>query len=181
MKYNTFRAIIVEIKEMLAVVLIVIFMMTFLISQNRIPSGSMIPTLNIEDRLFVSMIPYYYRSPIRGEIVVFDGPDGHKWIKRVVGLPNEVIDIQNGNIYINGERLDETAYLNEEGISALNPIISTQISFPYTIPEGHYFLLGDNRLESNDCRYIGPIAEEKITGKAVYRIYPFDEMGSLAS
>ena len=168
-------------KEIVIVVFSVVFIMTFVMSQNKIPSGSMIPTLNIRDRLLVSMLPYYYGSPNRGEIVVFNGPDGNKWIKRVIGLPGETIDIQEGNIYINGIALDEAAYIGEAGISALNPTLYTEISYPYTIPEGYYFLLGDNRLESYDCRYIGPIAESDITGKAIYRIYPFNEMGSLIS
>lgn len=154
-----------------------IWIMTFIVSQNKIPSGSMIPNLNIGDRLFVSMLPYYYRLPERNEVVVFKGVDGKKWIKRVVGLPGEVIDIVEGDIYINGQYLDESAYLDEKGISALNPVVDSEISFPYIIPEGYYFLMGDNRLESYDCRYFGPIEEEEITGKALYRIYPFSMRG----
>lgn len=176
MNGKALKSLIVEIKEVIIVVFLVVFVMTFVMSQNKIPSGSMIPTLNIDDRLIVSMIPYYYRSPKRGEIVVFNGPDGNKWIKRVVGLPGETIDIQDGNIYIDGEALDESAYLSEDGISNLNPILSTVVSYPYTIPESYYFLLGDNRLESNDCRYIGPIQENEITGKAMYKVYPFNEI-----
>lgn len=181
MQCKLFKAILVEIKEIIIVIFVVIFIMTFIISQNTIPSGSMIPTLNIKDRLLVSMLPYYYRSPERGEMVVFNGPDGQKWIKRVVGLPGETVDIKEGNIYIDGERLDESLYLQEEGISEPNPILTSAINYPYTIPDGHYFLLGDNRLESYDCRYIGVIPEEEITGKAIYRIYPFKDMGRLKS
>ena len=127
----------------------------------------------------VSMLPYYYRSPKRGEIVVFDGPDGEKWIKRVIGLPGEVIDIIEGNIYIDGKALDESVYLNEAGISSLNPVLTTVVTYPYTIPENHYFLLGDNRLESKDCRYFGPVPEEDISGMAVYKIYPFSQAGKI--
>ena len=179
MKCNAFKTMIVEIKEIIIVIFVAVFVMTFIMSQNKIPSGSMIPTLNVQDRLLVSMLPYYYRSPERGEVVVFNGPDGNKWIKRVIGLPGETIDIKEGNIYINGAILDETAYLDEVGISELNPILETTVSYPYMIPEGQYFLLGDNRLESYDCRYIGSIEEEEITGKAIWKIYPFNNMGSL--
>ena len=179
MRHHRVKTILTEIKDIVILIFIVVFLMTFVMSQNKIPSGSMLPTLNIKDRLLVSMLPYYYRSPKRGEMVVFNGPDGANWIKRVVGLPGEVIDIQDGNVYINGEYLDESYYLPEEGISALNPILDTVVTYPYTIPEGYYFLLGDNRLESYDCRYIGAIQEEKITGKAIYRIYPFDQIGKL--
>ncbi|MBQ1274052.1 MAG: signal peptidase I [Cellulosilyticum sp.] len=181
MHYSRVKVVLVEIKEMIIVIFLVVFMMTFVISQNAIPSGSMIPTLNIKDRLIVSMLPYYYRSPQRGEMVVFNGPDGEKWIKRVIGLPGETVDIKEGNIYINGEPLDESSYLPEEGVSDPNPILTPAMTYPYVIPEGCYFLLGDNRLESYDCRYIGVIPEEEITGKAIYRIYPFKDMGSLSS
>ncbi|MBE6023638.1 MAG: signal peptidase I [Cellulosilyticum sp.] len=179
MKYSILKNFLIEIREIVIVVFTVAFIMTFIISQNKIPSGSMIPTLKVQDRLLVSMLPYYYRGPNRGEIVVFNGPDGNKWIKRVIGLPGETIDIQEGNIYINGSLFDESKYLNEQAISTLNPTLSTKISYPYTIPEDSYFLLGDNRLESYDCRYIGAIREEEITGKAFYRIYPFRSIGQL--
>lgn len=181
MKLETSKRILIEIKELLVFFLSAILVLTFIISQNKIPSGSMIPTLNINDRILVSMIPYYYRSPQRGEMVVFNGPNGFKWIKRVVGLPGETIDIQDGKVYIDGSPLDESAYLEEQDISGLNPTLETVVSYPYTIPKGQYFLLGDNRLESYDCRYIGPIEEKDITGKAVYRVYPFDNIGALAS
>ena len=179
MTHHTLKMILIEIKEIAIAIFGVVFFMTFVMSQNKIPSGSMIPTLNVEDRLVVSMLPYYYRAPKRGEMVVFNGPDQEKWIKRVIGLPGEVVDIQDGNIYIDGKLLDESAYLAEAHISTLNPILDTQISYPYSIPEESYFLLGDNRLESYDCRYIGAIDEEEITGKAIYRIYPFSQMGKL--
>lgn len=173
------KKIIVEVKEIVMPVFAVILFMTFIVSQNKIPSPSMVDTLRIGDRLLVSRLPFYYRSPERGEIVVFDGPDGKPWIKRVVGMPGEVIDIKEGNIYINGTYFDESAYLHEEGISALNPYEPTVVQYPYTVPEGHYFLMGDNRLESKDCRYIGAIADGDITGKALFKVYPFTEMGLL--
>lgn len=164
---------IIEIKDSAAVLFLVVFVMVFMVSQNKISSGSMLPTLHIKDRIMVSMVPYYYRSPKRGEIVVFNGPNHEKWVKRVIGLPGETIDIIKGNVYINGKILDESKYLYEEGISSLNPVLSTVVTYPYRIPEGFYFLLGDNRLESNDCRYMGAIAETEITGKVLCRIYPF--------
>ena len=179
MDVTSIKKIIVEVKEILLPLLVVILFMTFIISQNKIPTPSMVDTLRIGDRLLVSRIPFYYRSPQRGEIVVFNGPDGNPWIKRVVGMPGEVIDIKEGNIYINGTYFDETAYLQEKGVSELSPIEPTVVVYPYTVPKGHYFLLGDNRLESKDCRYIGAIADEEITGKALFKVYPLNQMGVL--
>lgn len=179
MRVTSAKKIIVEVKEIVILILAVMLFMTFIISQNKIPSPSMVETLHIGDRLLVSRIPFYYRTPERGEIVVFNGPDGKPWIKRVVGMPGEVIDIKDGNIYINGTYFDESAYLQEMGISALNPYEATIVQYPYTVPEGHYFLMGDNRLESKDCRYIGAIAGDEIIGKALFRVYPFTQMGVL--
>lgn len=169
----------IDLKEMLIVLFLAVWIMTFIVSQNKVPSGSMMPTLNVNDRIIVSRLPYYYRLPKRGELVVFNGPDGEKWIKRVIGLPGEKIDIREGNVYINEVYLDETDYLPEAHISSNNPTITSEISFPYTVPENAYFLLGDNRLESYDCRYMGAIEQAKITGKAVYRIYPFSKWGRI--
>lgn len=174
---NQIKQWLIDLKEIIIVFFLAIWIMTFLISQNKVPSGSMMPTLNVNDRIIVSMLPYYYRLPQRGELVVFNGPDGKKWIKRVIGLPGETIDIREGDIYINDVCLDETAYLSEPHISSNNPAIVSQISFPYRVPENTYFLLGDNRLESYDCRYIGAISQVEITGKAIYRIYPFSKIG----
>lgn len=174
---NQIKQWLIELKELIIVIFIAVWMMTFVVSQNKIPSGSMIPTLAIKDRILVLMLPYYYRLPERGEIVVFNGPDEKKWIKRVIGLPGETIDIREGNIYVNDVLLDETSYLTETHISSLNPVVVSEVSFPYTIPPEHYFLLGDNRLESYDCRYFGAVSEKEITGKAIYRVYPFSNQG----
>ncbi|MBP3887569.1 MAG: signal peptidase I [Cellulosilyticum sp.] len=179
MNNQRLKKILIELKEMTVMIFCIVLFMTFIMSHNKIPSGSMIPTLNIEDRLIISMLPYYYRAPQRGEMVVFNGPDEEKWIKRVIGLPGETVEIKDGNVYINDEILDESTYLSEKGISGLNPILDTVVTYPYTIPEDCYFLLGDNRLESYDCRYIGAISQKEITGKAIYRVYPFNQIGKL--
>ncbi len=174
---NQVKQWLIDLKETIIVLFLAVWLMTFIVSQNKVPSGSMIPTLNVNDRMIVSMLPYYYRLPKRGEVVVFNGPDGEKWVKRVIGLPGEKIDIREGDLYINGMQLDETAYLSERHISANNPTIVSEISFPYTVPQDAYFLLGDNRLESYDCRYFGAINQVEITGKAICRIYPFSKIG----
>lgn len=171
------KKIIVEVRELMILFLTATLFMTFIVSQNKIPSSSMVDTLCVGDRLFVSRIPFYYRSPQRGEVIVFNGPDGKPWIKRVVGMPGEVINIIEGDIYINDVYFDESDYLQGTGISGLNPYVPTEVQYPYTVPEGYYFLMGDNRLESKDCRYIGAIAEEEITGKALFKVYPLSQMG----
>lgn len=172
---QSLKKLLLSIRDISLIILLVMMFGTFILSQNGIPSDSMTPTLQIGDRIIVSMLPYYYRQPKKGEIVVFNGPDGQKWIKRVVGMPGEVIDIREGDIYIDDRLLDESSYLQMPGISALNPLWSS-VQFPYTVPKDSYFLMGDNRLASNDCRYIGAISEDEIIGKAILRVYPFNQM-----
>ena len=134
-------------------------------------------TLNNGDNLIVEKISYKFSDPDRFDIVVFY-PFGKKakeyYIKRVIGLPGEHVCIKDSTIYIDGEVLEENygkdlvryAGIAENGI---------------TLGEDEYFLMGDNRLESFDSRYpeIGPVSKDKIAGRAVLRIYPFKQFGSL--
>lgn len=137
----------------------------------------MMNTLNNGDNLIVEKISYKFSDPDRFDIVVFY-PFGKKakeyYIKRVIGLPGEHVCIKDSTIYIDGEVLEENygkdlvryAGIAENGI---------------TLGEDEYFLMGDNRLESFDSRYpeIGPVSKDKIAGRAVLRIYPFKQFGSL--
>lgn len=173
------KKIIINIKEELLLIFLVFFCFNFIMSLEYVPSDSMVPTLDVGDYLLISKLSYTYRSPEREEMVVFEGPDHAKWIKRVVGLPGEVIDIREGNIYINDVKIDETAYVAAEAQSTPTSLHEA-IAFPYTIPEDCFFVLGDNRLASEDSRYIGAVKEEDIIGRAVFRIFPFRRMGKLS-
>ncbi|WP_054740526.1 signal peptidase I [Cellulosilyticum ruminicola] len=178
---NRLKAFLEYLKSMVLLALAIILFFTFGMSHNRIPSGSMISTINIGDHIIVNNLPFYYRLPKKGEIIVF-----HKgkelWVKRLIGYPGDEIDIREGNVYVNGERIDETSYLESEGIST--PIMqpgATPIAFPMTVPDDYYFLMGDNRLGSLDCRFeeVGMIPCKDIVGKAWVKIYPFNQIGLL--
>ena len=168
-------------KELILAVLMALLFTFFIVSHNKIPTSSMVSTINVNDHILTTMIPYYYRDPAYGEIVVFkhEGPDKvESWVKRVIGLPGDVIDIREGNVYVNDVKIDESRYLASEGIS--DPYMgSNHVEFPYTVPENSYFLMGDNRPQSQDCRYIGAVSRDKIYGKGWIRIYPFNQIGIL--
>lgn len=173
------------IKDLMATALLAILFVCFILSHHRVPTGSMISTINEDDHVLVTRLPYYYRNPQYGEIVTFKRPSGEDWVKRVIGLPGDVIDIIDGKVYRNGEQLDESAYVPEwvsstpaEFAYFEERCIPAQ-QFPYTVAEDAYFLMGDNREESGDCRYLGAIKQEDIYGKVIFRIYPFDQMGRL--
>lgn len=172
------KTIIEMIKEIAIVVLICLLFFSFILSQNKIPSGSMISTLNINDRILVSPIPFYYRDPNRGEIVVFHQED-KMWVKRVVGMPGDKIDIREGDVYINNVFYDEQTYLKNTGISTPNSPWDEPVEFPYKVPEDHYFLMGDNRMDSKDSRYIGAVSRDEIVGTPIFRIYPFNQIGPM--
>lgn len=131
------------------VVVAAIFCITrFLVMVAFIPSGSMEPTIPTGSIMLCLRTDYWAKDPMRGDVVVFrrdNSEDGKVYTKRVVGLPGDVVEIIEGKTYINGEYYDETAWLAEEP----DPTISCG---PYTVPEGQYFFMGDNRNYSIDGR-----------------------------
>lgn len=140
-----------------------------------IPSSSMEETIQIGDRVFGNRLAYQKEDPQRGDIVIFKYPDDESqlFIKRVIGLPGDKIVIRDGLVYINDsdEPLDEP-YLAEEPTGDFGP---------YYVPEDSYFMLGDNRNYSKDSRlWVNTyVHEEKILAKAVFRYYPFDQIGTI--
>jgi len=158
-----------EIADSLKTSVMVIFIL-FLVAVRvvGVSGESMIPTLNDGDWLMVRSGPY---SPERGDIVIITQPweRGNALVKRVIGLAGDEIDIDflNGYVYINGEKQEE------EYVRALTHI-NYDMQFPLTVPEGHIFVMGDNRNESIDSRSskIGFIRDDYVLGKAVFRITP---------
>jgi signal peptidase I len=154
---------------------IAILIVGFVVQPVRVEGQSMMPKLHDQDRIFVNKFIYPLREwigdkePIkRGDIVVLLYPDdpSKSYIKRVVGLPGEEVNVENGRLYINGEQIDEP-YLDQEYLSADSMPGSVHVK------EHHYFVLGDNRRNSSDSRYWGLVPEKYIYGKAIFRYYPF--------
>lgn len=142
----------------------------FLIFKVYIPSSSMVPTLNVDDRLLVTRV-YNPEKLQRGDIVVFDSDELNETvIKRLIGLPGDTIKIDGTAVYVNGKKLDE-------------PYVEYPLESygTYKVPEGKYFFLGDNRANSNDSRFWKDpyIDADKIQGKAQVKIYPLSQIGFL--
>src|SRR5262245_53204452 len=154
---------------------IAILIVGFVVQPVRVEGQSMMPKLHDQDRIFVNKFIYPLREwlgdkePIkRGDIVVllFPNDPSKSYIKRVVGLPGEMVEIQDGKLQINGRRIDES-YLDAKYLSHdTTPI-------PIKVTEHHYFVMGDNRGNSSDSRSWGLVPEKYIYGKAVFRYYPF--------
>lgn len=154
--------------------ILAILIITYIARSFYIPSESMLPTLKVNDYILVNRFVYKMALPSRGEIIVFHPPHvkdpaNTDFIKRVVALENDVVEVADGVLYLNGIPQNE-------------PFIKEPIDadFPaYRVPKGHVFVMGDNRNNSDDSRYWGPLPLENIVGKAFVIFWPVSRMGLL--
>ena len=163
-------------------VLLAVLLRTFVVQTFFIPSGSMEPTLQIGDRILVNKLSYHLHSVHRGDIVVFSrppaedcgGPEVNDLVKRVIGLPGDTISLTGGDVYIDGKRLNESWLPESEQARTLPGPAgnSANLRQPYQVPAGKYYVMGDNRTDSCDSRYWGPIAKSLIVGRVDVRVWP---------
>ncbi len=160
-------------------VLIALAAQAFLVQAFWIPSPSMAPTLEVGDRVLVNKLSYRTHDVHRGDLVVFERPaqastgaDGEikDLIKRVVAVGGDTIEGRDGQVYVNGERIDEPY---------LVPGTPTENLDRQQIPDDHVFVMGDNRLNSEDSRVFGPIDEDTIVGRAFVKVLPLTDLGWL--
>jgi len=161
----------VWLRDLVISVAISCFIIIFLYQPVKVEGTSMMPSLDDQERIFVNKFVYRLEPIERGDIVVFRYPrdPAKSFIKRVVGLAGDHIQIVGGRVFVNGKPLDEDyvprAYEDER-------------SYPeMVVPNGSYFVLGDHRSLSNDSRDFGPVGENFIYGKAVFGYWPMDKMG----
>lgn len=161
------------IKLVVLAFLIAIVLRAYCFNITMVHGPSMYPTLKDGDNLLTSKVTYVFSEPERGDIIVLQAPDspGEDYIKRIVGMPGDHLVISEGRVYINDELLDEP-YLNGVSTNGAEDVI---------IPNGYYFVMGDNRDESRDSRTdkVGLISRNSIVGKSVFRLFPFSDFGSL--
>lgn len=166
--------------QVIAIALVISLLVRLLIAEPRyIPSDSMVPTLEIGDRLIVEKVSYYFRDPKRGEIVVFKPPEqlqrqgyelNQAFIKRVIGTEGDTVAVRDGRVYIDGEVLPED-YIAEPPSYQFPPI---------PVPEDQAIVLGDNRNNSNDSHIWGFLPEENVIGRAVFRFWPLSRFGPIS-
>lgn len=160
----------------LAVVFISVYLIiTYVGQRTEVNGDSMEPTLSNGDNLIMDKLSYHLRDPERYEVVIFPCPTEPDvyFIKRVIGLPGETVQIKDEKVYIDGKELETETY----GIA---PIEEPGIAYePLKLGDDEYFVLGDNRPVSRDSRYeeVGPIGKDTIEGRALIRIYPFSKIG----
>jgi signal peptidase I len=146
----------------------------FVVQPYVVPTGSMIPTIEIQDRVIANKFIYRFTEPERGDIVVLDDPTGMvpTLIKRVVATEGETVDLVNGQVVIDGVALDEPYTYGQ-------PSTPMSLTMPYTVPEDSVFLMGDYRTNSADSRVFGAVPLTEIRGKAIARFWPIDRIGVL--
>lgn len=146
---------------------------TFVAEARYIPSSSMEPTLQINDRLIIEKVSYHFHKPERGDIVVFSPTEALKaqnfkdaFIKRVIGLPGDKVEVKNGLVYVNGKALAEN-YIADKPDYTFGPV---------TVPPDQYLVLGDNRNNSYDSHAWGFVPRENLIGRAAVRFWPFNRL-----
>ena len=173
------------IESLLIAGVLAFFIITFVVQSFVVSGSSMESTLQNGERLFVNKFIYYFQSPQRGDIVVLEPKgDSRDYIKRVIGLPGDKLEIINGTLYINSKPIEED-YIKEDYIDTYRYIPNTDTdevhntAGPYQVPAGHLFVMGDNRNHSSDSRRIevvGYVANDRIKGKAFWVYWPVTKM-----
>ncbi|HEX2701683.1 MAG TPA: signal peptidase I [Acidimicrobiales bacterium] len=190
-----------EVPVLIVSAAVLAFLLKTVVAQAfYIPSGSMLPQLQINDRVVVSKLAYRLHDPRRGDIVVFDcpavscvnkkhedhgsrrilrkvaegvgvvQPSTEEFIKRVIGLPGETVEGRDGAVYVEGRRLVEPY---------LPPNTVTSDFAPVKVPDEHLWVMGDNRTNSSDSRVFGPIPRSTVVGRTVLRVWPLSEASFL--
>ncbi len=165
--------------SILVALILTLIIRTFIIQAFKIPSGSMRPTLMEGDKLFVNKYVYRFEAPKPGDIIVFKYPVDPKkdFIKRLVALGGEKVEIRDGKIIVDGKTLDDPKlfgkffYYNHDPYGAPGETIQ--------VPENNYFVLGDNSGNSTDSRFWGFVPKKNVLGKAVFRWWPLNRFGKI--
>lgn len=168
---STARELFQWVAAIVAAVLIALAIDNFVIVNAQIPSGSMENTIMTGDRVIGNRFAYSFSDPQRFDIIIFRYPDDESqlFIKRIIGLPGETVEIRDGKIYLNG---------SDEPLEDVQTKETMVRSFgPYTVPENSYFVMGDNRNDSKDSRYWTNtfVTKDEILGKAIFRYWPISE------
>lgn len=145
----------------------------FIVEAFVIPSESMVPTLMVGDRVLANKFIYDFTDPEKGDVAVFESVEveGQDLIKRVVGTPGDTVEVREGKLYVNGEPQNEPYIKKGGGISPPQQ--------EFTVPKDSVFVMGDNRSNSRDSRFFGPVPEENLEGKAFVTFWPPSRLGTL--
>lgn len=174
------RKLISIILTLAAIFLISWGLRTFVFQAYEIPSGSMEDTIMTGDMVFSEKITYYMNDPKPGDIVTFIDPEipSRTLIKRVIATGGQTVNLIDGDVYVDNKKLVEP-YTDGKPSYPLTTAYGTTITYPYKVPEGEIWVMGDNRTNSQDSRYFGSIPVDSVTGKAIFIYWPLNNMAPL--
>ena len=170
-----------SIQALVLALSVFVLLYLFIAQPNQVHGNSMYPTFHDKEFLLTEKITYHMRDPQRGEIVIFKAPpsepcaeDECEYIKRIIALPGETIKVMGGNVWINGEVLEEIYLPDEYRTNSGSYLREGEVTI---VPDGEYLFFGDNRDHSRDGREFGPIPKENIVGRAIFRYWPPEVVG----
>ncbi len=165
-----------EIIETVVLTLLIFFAVHFSVQPYRVNGPSMQPNLHTDNLVLVNLLAYDFGSPQRGDVVVFHPPipsaSGEYYVKRVIAIPGDTITLTATSVIVDGQKLNEP-YINKLGPSGIE---NTGVVPPYKLQKDEYWVMGDNRLDSQDSRFFGPIARSSIVGKAEVVVWPLNSL-----
>lgn len=163
------------IKALLIAGVLALVIRSYVFAPFLVDGESMMPTLLDRERLIVNKFIYFLHTPQPGEIIVFHADAEKDYIKRVIATEGQTVEMRNDVLYINGEAKEEP-YLEQYKTDARNKgMLLTEDFGPIEVPKGHIFVMGDNRQNSTDSRYIGPVEVDKVVGRADLIMWPLDK------
>ena len=164
MDFREFKEFLRDSLKYFIIIVAILFINIYVVGLQQVVGPSMEPNLNDGTILLLDKIGYKVTGVKRFDLISFNASDSKYFVKRVIGVPGDVLEMKDNKLYINGELIDEY-YLDEE-------VNTSDFEVPAPIPEGKYFVLGDNRENSTDSRSVGVIDESEIIGKTLFKIWP---------
>lgn len=153
---------------------IVIFVYLFIASPHEVIGRSMEDNFFNGEYLLADKVSYHFNNPQQGDVVIFKQTDTADYIKRVIAVPGDTIEVRDGFYYVNDQKLDESEYLDTDVYTGGGSFLRE--GKDYSVPEGKYFVSGDNREHSSDSRTFGPIEKEQVKGRAILVYWPFSHL-----
>ncbi len=153
---------------------------TFVFGTYLVPSGSMLETIQEGDLLIGERVTLHFKGPQPGDIVTFDSPlDAQTLIKRVIAVEGQSVDLRDGSVYVDDVALDEPYTLGKPSYSLSDLAGAAQVTYPYTVPAGCVWVMGDNRTNSKDSRYFGAVSVDDVTSRALFIYWPLTDVAGL--
>lgn len=166
------------LQGIVVVLAILVMVYLFIMSPQEINGASMEPNFHNGEFILTNKVLYKFRQPQRGDVVIFKSPANKEidYIKRIIGLPGDTVMVKDNSFYVNGQKVSEPYLAADTPIFGGSYLAEGQ---SIVVPPGSYFMAGDNRAHSSDSREFGPIAETDFIGTAIFRYWPFSQMGTL--